>query len=183
MAGPDWAKIKAEYLKGGIGYRKLAKNHGVNISTLEKRAKRESWTETLRQTCGEVAAELPHRIAAEILDESAAWIAESLRMARQLRAETWARRSGSQAKIVSTPAGPIRMDLPLINEAKDLRAYVAALLDVDKLGRTALGIEATKVELTGKDGGPLEVEVSDARQRLADRLRGARQERDPGGPG
>jgi hypothetical protein len=42
---------------------------------------------------------------------------------------------------------------------------------------------AERIELTGKDGGPLEVEVSDARQRLADRLRGARQERDPGGPG
>jgi phage terminase small subunit len=50
------------------------------------------------------------------------------------------------------------------------------------LGKT-LGMFRDKVEVTGRDGGPLEVEVSDARQRLADRLRGARQERDPGGPG
>jgi transposase-like protein len=180
---PNWTKIKAEYLKGGVSYRQLAEKHGVSARTIERRASSESWAAACREVVGSVSAELPARIAGEILDESAAWVAESLRMARQLRAEVWAKRSGSQTKIVASPAGPIRMDLPLVNEAKDLRAYVAALLDVDKLGRVALGIDATKLEVSGPDGGPLEVEVSDARQRLADRLRGARQEHDPGGPG
>jgi transposase-like protein len=176
MAQPNWVKIKAEYLKGGIGYRQLAEKYGVPKGTLERRAAKESWPAQRGQIADDVRTELPAVIAAEILDESAAWVAESLRMARQLRTEMWARRSGVQTRITATPGGPIRMDLPILNEAKDLRAYVAALLDVDKLGRTALGIESTKVELTGRDGGPLEVEVSDARQRLADRLFG----QDPG---
>ena len=179
---PNWIKIKAEYLKGGVSYRQLAEKHGVSARTIERRASSESWAAACREVVGSVSAELPARIAGEILDESAAWVAESLRMARQLRAETWAKRSGTQTKIVASPAGPIRMDLPLVNEAKDLRAYVAALLDVDKLGRVALGIESTKVELTGKDGGPLEVEVSDAKRRLAERLARANRTADPGEP-
>ena len=46
-----------------------------------------------------------------------------------------------------------------------------------------LGMFKDKVEVTGKDGGPLEVEVSDARQRLAERLQRARPRPDPSGDG
>jgi phage terminase small subunit len=46
-----------------------------------------------------------------------------------------------------------------------------------------LGMFREKVELTGRDGGPLEVEVSDARERLADRLFGKDPRPDSGGAG
>lgn len=39
----DWKKIKAEYIKGGISYRELAKKHGVSPTTLTKTAIREGW--------------------------------------------------------------------------------------------------------------------------------------------
>ena len=48
----DWKAIKAEYIAGGIGYRKLAEKHGVSFSTLSKVATRENWTD-LRQKAGE----------------------------------------------------------------------------------------------------------------------------------
>lgn len=41
----DWKKIKAEYIKGGISYRKLAEKHGVSPTTLTKVAIREGWNE------------------------------------------------------------------------------------------------------------------------------------------
>lgn len=41
----DWKKIKAEYIAGGIGYRKLAEKHGVSFSTLKEMARREKWTD------------------------------------------------------------------------------------------------------------------------------------------
>lgn len=41
----DWNAIKAEYIAGGIGYRKLAEKHGVSFSTLSQRAMREKWTD------------------------------------------------------------------------------------------------------------------------------------------
>lgn len=39
----DWKKIKADYIAGGISYRKLAEKHGVSFNTLKTRAKDEQW--------------------------------------------------------------------------------------------------------------------------------------------
>ena len=41
----DWKKIKADYIAGGISYRKLAERYGVPFSTLKEHARREKWTE------------------------------------------------------------------------------------------------------------------------------------------
>ena len=41
----DWKVIKAEYIAGGIGYRKLAEKHGVSFSTLSQIAMREKRTD------------------------------------------------------------------------------------------------------------------------------------------
>ena len=45
----DWNKLKAEYIAGGISYRKLAKKYGVSFSTLRGIAEREKWTELKAQ--------------------------------------------------------------------------------------------------------------------------------------
>ncbi len=68
---PNWPKIKAEYLRGGISYAKLAIKHGIPKVTLEKRALRESWTADRRQVDSEFTAELPHAIAVAIISEAA----------------------------------------------------------------------------------------------------------------
>ena len=41
----DWAKIKAEYIRGGTSYRKLAEKYGVSFSVMRKRAASEKWTD------------------------------------------------------------------------------------------------------------------------------------------
>ena len=48
---PDWKKIKAEYIRGGVSYRKLAEKYGVSFSTLRKVASKEKWTD-LRNKAG-----------------------------------------------------------------------------------------------------------------------------------
>lgn len=45
----DWKRIKAEYIAGGISYRKLAEKHGVSFNTLKTRAKEEQWYELRQQ--------------------------------------------------------------------------------------------------------------------------------------
>lgn len=45
----DWKKIKADYIAGGISYRKLAAKYGVSFSTLRNIAIREKWTELREQ--------------------------------------------------------------------------------------------------------------------------------------
>ena len=42
-ARSPWPKIKAEYLKGGITQKELAKKYGVNLKTLQNRASNEGW--------------------------------------------------------------------------------------------------------------------------------------------
>ena len=46
----DWKKLKAEYIAGGISYRKLAEKHNVPFHTLRKQAAKEHWRE-LRDEC------------------------------------------------------------------------------------------------------------------------------------
>jgi cell division protein YceG involved in septum cleavage len=46
----DWNAIKAEYIAGGISYRKLAEKYSVPFSTLSQMAMREKWTDLRQQT-------------------------------------------------------------------------------------------------------------------------------------
>ena len=41
---PNWKKIKAEYIKGGISQQKLADKYSIGVSTLKRRARAEGWT-------------------------------------------------------------------------------------------------------------------------------------------
>lgn len=45
----DWKRIRAEYIAGGISYRKLAEKYGVSFNTLKTRAKDEQWYELRQQ--------------------------------------------------------------------------------------------------------------------------------------
>lgn len=113
-----------------------------------------------------VIAALEERRAAlrEAAGIDAQWVVQRLRLIsdRCIQGEPVIDREGNQT-------GEWKFDAAGANKATEL------------LGKT-LGIFRDKVEVTGKDGGPLEVEVSDARQRLADRLRRAQSGPDPTGP-
>ena len=45
----DWTKIKSEYLTTDTSYRKLAQKHGVNATTIAKRASKEGWQSQRQQ--------------------------------------------------------------------------------------------------------------------------------------
>lgn len=45
----DWKKIKAEYIAGGTSYRKLAKKYDVSLTTLQRYATKEKWTDLRQQ--------------------------------------------------------------------------------------------------------------------------------------
>lgn len=47
---PDWERIRAEYIAGGISLRDLAQKHGVTRSAIGRRASAESWTEERDKT-------------------------------------------------------------------------------------------------------------------------------------
>ena len=45
MSKIPWAKIRAEWLKGGITQKQLAEKYGVKLKTLQNRASNEGWKE------------------------------------------------------------------------------------------------------------------------------------------
>lgn len=47
---PDWKKIKAEYIRGGVGLRKLAQKYGVSFSAIARASTREKWTDLRKQS-------------------------------------------------------------------------------------------------------------------------------------
>jgi hypothetical protein len=50
VSKPDWAKIRAEYITGGISQRKLAAKYGVSETTLMKKAAAENWSKLKKET-------------------------------------------------------------------------------------------------------------------------------------
>lgn len=54
----DWKKLKAEYIAGGISYRKLAEKYGVSFHTLRKQAAKEKWNELRDKTRAKAATKI-----------------------------------------------------------------------------------------------------------------------------
>lgn len=51
----DWKKLKAEYIAGGISYRKLAEKYSIPFSTIKRVALKEKWAD-LREQCKQKSA-------------------------------------------------------------------------------------------------------------------------------
>ena len=60
---PDWAAIRAEYIAGGIGQRKLAEKHGVKYSALRFQADSEGWVEARNQAKQKAIAKTAQKTA------------------------------------------------------------------------------------------------------------------------
>lgn len=69
---PNWKKIKAEYIRGGISQQKLADKYGVSYSTIYRRARLEGWT-AKRSECERKANE---KLMEKIADEQASLMAQ-----------------------------------------------------------------------------------------------------------
>ena len=65
----DWKKIKAEYIRGGTSYRKLAAKYGVSFNSLKKRAASENWTD--------LRAKREHKTTTKMVDQIASQEADS----------------------------------------------------------------------------------------------------------
>lgn len=66
----DWNGIRAEYVGGGIGQRKLAEKHGLKYETLRRRADTEHWVELRAKAEREVNAKLTQKIAEAAADNA-----------------------------------------------------------------------------------------------------------------
>lgn len=81
----DWKKIKAEFIRGGVSYRKLADKYGVSFSTIQKVGASEKWTD-LRKKSGRRAEEKTVELIASQEAEKAVDIEDTLREAAMILA-------------------------------------------------------------------------------------------------
>ena len=58
----DWNKLKAEYIAGGISYRKLAEKYSVSFNTLKDIAVREKWTDLKQKAHNKATTKLVETI-------------------------------------------------------------------------------------------------------------------------
>lgn len=54
----DWKKLKAEYIAGGISYRRLAEKHNVPFHSLRKVAAKENWHGLREQAAAKAATKI-----------------------------------------------------------------------------------------------------------------------------
>ena len=107
----DWNAIKAEYIAGGIGYRRLAEKYGVSFGTLSKIAMRENWTDLRKKACEKTGTVLAETIGKRNAKKSAK-IDQAVDMLLDRLIE--------------------RMDMYLI-EGKDVKSIASALKDLRDL--------------------------------------------------
>ena len=67
----DWNAIKADYIRGGTSYRKLAVKHGVSFNTLKTVAIREKWTDLRQQASNTATTKLVDKIGGQKASRSA----------------------------------------------------------------------------------------------------------------
>ena len=62
---PDWKKIKAEYIRGGTSYRKLADKYGVSFSSIRRKAEKEKWTDLRTQAEQKASIKIVEAVASQ----------------------------------------------------------------------------------------------------------------------
>lgn len=67
---PDWNRIKAEYVAGGISQRDLADKYGIPFGTMQKRARKGKWTEERTQAGEKVVEKVIQKTAKKTADNA-----------------------------------------------------------------------------------------------------------------
>ena len=62
---PNWNKIKAEYIRGGTSYRKLAEKYGVSFSSIRRKAEKEKWTDLRTQAEQKASLKIVESVASQ----------------------------------------------------------------------------------------------------------------------
>lgn len=150
----DWKKLKAEYIAGGISYRKLAEKHDVPFHTLRKQAAKEHWRE-LRDEC---IAKTATKIVELESDKNA------LRMERLLKVSDDLLDVVEEA-VRSIQAGELAVDRTAL---KSLSSTIKDIKDIQNI-KTKLDIEEQKARIANlkrqaerdEDSKDVSVEISE----------------------
>lgn len=147
----DWKRIKAEYIRGGTSYRKLAEKYGVSFSTLRKVAAKEKWTE-LRNKAG---AKADTKIVDSVSDQEADKATKIIDVADKLldKINTLIDKVNDTQGIkhISSALRDIK-EVKGFKSAADMREQEARIAKLQKEAEKVDDSDVTEIEVTFKAG-------------------------------
>lgn len=84
MGKIDWTSIKTEYVSTEISIREIAEKHGVSVSAVKARSKKEGWVEARKQFQTETATKAVRKVEEQCARARARTILKAQRTAMQL---------------------------------------------------------------------------------------------------
>lgn len=112
----DWKKIKAEYIRGGTSYRKLASKYGVSFSTIKRHAADEKWTDLRAQ----VESNVTTKIIESATKQASARVDEVQTIADMLLAKI---KQGLQEETFGVDESSIRQLVSCIKDLREIKGY------------------------------------------------------------
>ena len=138
---PDWKKIKAEYIRGGTSYRKLANKYGVSFSALRRLAAKEKWTDLRTQSGHKANAKMVENIASQEAKRVDMFSTIADMLLQQIYNDV------QQGKVLLTGKGTYRDVTGAIKDLKEIKGYKSELDIKEQIAR----IEKLRKEATVQD--------------------------------
>lgn len=139
----DWNKIRAEYIGGGIGYRKLAEKHHVSFTALKDRGRKEKWPELKAQASQKAATKATQKVASTAAENAA--IAARIQQALLLKIE----RAVNKMPVDATEVRITEGKKTVVFRIKDLSAAYKDMTENVKQQEDSDELKAAKILLDG----------------------------------
>jgi transposase-like protein len=148
IAMPDFKKIKAEYIRGGVSYRKLAEKHGVSFSSIRRRAEKEKWTDLRTQAEQKSSTKIVESVASQEAKR-----VDGIQTVADMLLEKIKEGVADGTLIVDSQS--IRQIVASIKDLRDIKGYKSELDMQEQMAR----IEKLRKDVEG-DGADKEIKVT-----------------------
>lgn len=160
----DWKKLRAEYIKGGTSYRKLAEKYDVSFHTLRKQAAKENW-KALRD---EVATKTVTKIVEIESDQQAERMKRLLTVSDMLLDAVEDAVSKFQAKELLLDRTALKSLSGTIKDIKDIQSLKTSLDIEEQKARIAILKKQAEADVNGSTEVSITFGVDEEQNRWAE---------------
>lgn len=146
---PDWKKIKAEYIRGGVSYRKLADKYGVSYSAIRRRAEKEKWTDLRTQAEQKSSIKIVESVASQEAKR-----VDGIQTVADMLLQKIMDGVKDGTLVVDTQS--IRHVVSSLKDLRDIKGYKSELDMQEQMAR----IEKLRKEAEADDNGTTEIKVT-----------------------
>ena len=160
----DWKKLRAEYIKGGTSYRKLAEKYDVSFHTLRKQAAKENW----KALKDEVATKTVTKIVEIESDKQAERMKRLLTVSDMLLDAVEDAVSKFQAKELLLDRAALKSLSGTIKDIKDIQSLKTSLDIEEQKERIAILKKQAEADVNGSTEVSITFGVDEEQNRWAE---------------